>query len=573
MNTFCMIIRVATILLTLVFIIAAASATDINTVSIDTDVTVPANLDTANKAGMGYADREGINIKEHEKIYTITSASNAPAIVYIPVSKPKSDKLWQYAYMITHYNSTGYPIEDKITIPQLINKSWYVVFKNTNWSYLEVGGIIQFWNAVDLPTLYTAIADPTKISFSGGIYTMHIPFYQNKSTDNFYFGETVHLKTVVGTNVAYYRWAGNTTFNNASIHAWNTTSNTIVTNYLVERSSIYSDSGASGDITGCNMSYLGYNFHPCRGVTLTTTSDISINNNVFNNNVHGIYLFSSCNNTLTNNTATGNAIFGIYLHSACNNTLTDNNATANTHHNIILYLSCNNTLIGNTATAAGVGYYDYSFEVISLYNILRNPADVSNYINLEWTSSLTIENNNSLVFSEDSSAITKAYTNENFTLYQTGVGEIIHIVQRSMTILPVMQTVDIYNIVWGDEITYNASCIGGDVWFNISNNQWNSRDINIYVNNSLDQTITASSGTINYLYDGGWSEKEFRFTPIRTPIIDTNLFQGIINIIDAVVLIITSLLNLILASFPVMIALTLLSALFILITRIITRIK
>jgi parallel beta-helix repeat protein len=329
--------------------------------SIDINI-MPNNLNDAKKAGIGFADREGIDIIERSEKFIITSKSKDQAIIYIPVQKPDGGKNWQDAYTITHYNETGHPLSDKTTVPHLINESWYVVFKNTDWSYLEVGGVMQFWDATDIPTLYTAISDNSKISLSGGIYTMHIPFYQNKSTDNFYFGETVHLKTVVGTAVAYYRWAGNTTFNNAVIHAWNTTNGTIVMDASIARSYIYSDSDASGDITNCNMSYLGYGSWAKYGVFLEHNSDITIINNTYNHNHYGICLYLSCNNnTLTGNNASGNIEHGIYLSASCNNTLADNNASWNTQYGICLYVSSNNTLTGNKASGnTQDGIYLYS---------------------------------------------------------------------------------------------------------------------------------------------------------------------------------------------------------------------
>jgi parallel beta-helix repeat protein len=329
--------------------------------SIDINI-MPNNLNDAKKAGIGFADREGIDIIERSEKFIITSKSKDQAIIYIPVQKPDGGKNWQDAYTITHYNETGHPLSDKTTVPHLINESWYVVFKNTDWSYLEVGGVMQFWDATDIPTLYTAISDNSKISLSDGIYTMHIPFYQNKSTDNFYFGETVHLKTVVGTAVAYYRWAGNTTFNNAVIHAWNTTNGTIVMDASIARSYIYSDSDASGDITNCNMSYLGYGSWAKYGVFLEHNSDITIINNTYNHNHYGICLYLSCNNnTLTGNNASGNTEHGIYLSASCNNTLADNNASWNTQYGICLYVSSNNTLTGNKASGnTQDGIYLYS---------------------------------------------------------------------------------------------------------------------------------------------------------------------------------------------------------------------
>jgi len=75
---------------------------------------------------------------------------------------------------------------------------------------------------------------------------------------------------------------------------------------------------------------------------------------------------------------------------------------------------------------------------------------------------------------------------------------------------PTNQTT-IWNWVWGDEVTYNTSCAGGNVWFNLTHTTWGDNTVEVYVNNTLEHTTTASDGVVNYNYSGGWSEKYFRF--------------------------------------------------------------
>ena len=71
-----------------------------------------------------------------------------------------------------------------------------------------------------------------------------------------------------------------------------------------------------------------------------STSEISNNNSIFNNNVssnswHGIYLKSSSYNNINNNDAIDN-VFGIRLQEATNNIISANNVSSNSFSGILL---------------------------------------------------------------------------------------------------------------------------------------------------------------------------------------------------------------------------------------------
>jgi hypothetical protein len=113
----------------------------------------------------------------------------------------------------------------------------------------------------------------------------------------------------------------------------------------------------------------------------------------------------------------------------------------------------------------------------------------------------------------------------------------------------------LHNQSWinGSANEYLNSYVGKGNWSNITVYAWNSSIGNLSACNVNDQNIAQNT------------------TLILTPA--TNPFQGIINIIDAVISIITSLFRLILAAFPVMIAIALLSMLSIFIIKMIMGIK
>ena len=90
-----------------------------------------------------------------------------------------------------------------------------------------------------------------------------------------------------------------------------------------------------------------------KGMLLIDTTDSRIENVNASNNLDGIHLSSSSNNTLVNNTANSNSNDGVYLYASGRNTLTGNTANSNRGNGIYLYATPtkNNTLTNNTANS------------------------------------------------------------------------------------------------------------------------------------------------------------------------------------------------------------------------------
>ncbi len=144
---------------------------------------------------------------------------------------------------------------------------------------------------------------------------------------------------------------------------------------------IYYNNTAKGNITGNNAS------NNIIGIDLEFSSDNTLIGNNASNNDIGIHLSFSRNNTLIGNNASNpgtgillgdssdnntlnsnnalNGGIGIYLLASNNDTLSSNNASNNFDYGIILTSSSNNTLIGNNAS--NNKYYG-----IALFSSLNN---------------------------------------------------------------------------------------------------------------------------------------------------------------------------------------------------------
>ncbi|MBP8976781.1 MAG: right-handed parallel beta-helix repeat-containing protein, partial [Bacteroidetes bacterium] len=94
---------------------------------------------------------------------------------------------------------------------------------------------------------------------------------------------------------------------------------------------------------GCGFSIYGATDYPYAGIYLSGRTGCIIQGNRCgwdgsHRNYYGIYMASSCNNTLTGNTCNSNSGYGIYLESSSNNTLTGNTCGENIE-GIFLYSS------------------------------------------------------------------------------------------------------------------------------------------------------------------------------------------------------------------------------------------
>ena len=115
----------------------------------------------------------------------------------------------------------------------------------------------------DVPTLYTTVNNNSLISYNAGddIYTMHVPFFKSKCSDTFRFNETVHLKSLNTVDVAYFKFHGITIFDNPTISAWDTVSDTLAPSTDTYRGYLIAIGSTRGNITNSDLSYPGSNIY------------------------------------------------------------------------------------------------------------------------------------------------------------------------------------------------------------------------------------------------------------------------------------------------------------------------
>jgi parallel beta-helix repeat protein len=133
------------------------------------------------------------------------------------------------------------------------------------------------------------------------------------------------------------------------------------------------------------------NLNDGNGIRLIYSSNNNtLTNNIASNNSGGIDLYYSSNNTLTNNTASNNQ-YGIDLGHSSNNTLTNNIANLNDGDGIWLESSSNNTLTNNFVSNNSGGIYLSSSSNNTLTN--NNASNNSCGIHLGSSSNNTLTNN------------------------------------------------------------------------------------------------------------------------------------------------------------------------------------
>ena len=404
-----------------------------------------------------------------------------------------------------------------------------------------VNDYLMFWGMNDIPTLHAVIADSALISYDAGSdsYTMHIPFFKSLCNDTFRFNETVHLESLNNEDVAYFRFAGDTRFDYATIRGWNTTSDTAAPITDAYRGYLIACCRTSGNITNSDLSYLGSDVYQQEGLNFISNDvDYLIFNTTLSHNSRGVIVedcenfnISHCNihdnaevgigiyysdNTIIENTTIADSGYdpGIYLYESSDATIRYNTIRDCTDYGIRIRAdSNNNTFTGNDVT--GNGIYDYYFSSDAINNTIRDPESDTDKIRCTSTSEVTVENTDNIVFTEDSINITRAYP-ANFSMHVTGVSQTFNITQTGMSITPGSDSVDIWNFVWEKIVTLNASNVSGspDVWFNATNPIWVSTNISIYRDAVIyANETTDASGYFDYNYTGGWSGHWFEFIP------------------------------------------------------------
>lgn len=121
------------------------------------------------------------------------------------------------------------------------------------------------------------------------------------------------------------------------------------------------------------------------GILLYNVRENTINNNILTDNLLGICLYGSSNNTVQANNAISNIHTGIYLYDSKNNTLYRNRAISNSY-GICLKASGNNRLHGNK-----MGNNEYNLIITDFASI--NDIDNSNTVNGKPVYHIVGENN------------------------------------------------------------------------------------------------------------------------------------------------------------------------------------
>ncbi|MCK4665572.1 PGF-pre-PGF domain-containing protein [Candidatus Dependentiae bacterium] len=398
--------------------------------------------------------------------------------------------------------------------------------------------MLLFWGMNNISTLYSTVNNDSYISYNSGndIYTMHVPFFKSKCNDTFYFNETVHLESLNDTNISFFRFSGCTVFDNATILGWNTTSDTVAPDSDAYRGYLFSCCNVCGNIENSNFSYLGsdnyreeglnfigntldyliYNTtfsHNAEGVIMEECSNFNISHCTISDNVNvGVGVYYSNDIVVANNTIDSNGGSGLIIYEGSNNIIRYNDITNSGTHGVRFWSnSLNNTCIGNDVT--GSTTYDYYLTSSSLGNFIIDPASVTNKIRSTSSSSVNIENTDNTAFTEDSLSTSYAYLT-NFSMFVSGASQTFDITQRNITILPSTDKLSVWNVEWDTTAKFNISSetANNPTWFNLTNNTWASKPVDIYRNGTLYANEMADgNGSITYNYSDSYSEKWFEF--------------------------------------------------------------
>lgn len=243
------------------------------------------------------------------------------------------------------------------------------------------GGYLSFWglDVYDLPTLYSVTNNSSYISYDAPnvTYTFHVPVYQNNSAhvmsmDN----ATILLKSNNDGAPAYIYWAGHTDFSDLNVFGWDTVAGDYRDVADATSARIYSNALATGDITRCNMSYLGCNAATYYyGVFLNSMTGATVSDSEFTNNCFALYLKTCSDSVIDNCTIAGT--LGLYLDNCDNITVTDCDCEA-TLTSAALYLkTATNCTLTNCAAVAPNDEY----------GIYLNNADNNTFTNCTGNSS------------------------------------------------------------------------------------------------------------------------------------------------------------------------------------------
>ena len=164
------------------------------------------------------------------------------------------------------------------------------------------------------------------------------------------------------------------------IYIENTDAHFTVRNCYIHYGASYNDDGI--DLDNCVNGTLQNNIcsDDVAGIYLILSSNNTvINNTCLGSLTNGISTYSSSNNTLFNNTCSSNKVYGMFIsQSSNNNTIDSNNCSSNTNNGIFLYASSNNTLVNNNCSSndqRGIYLDAESHDTLSSNNVSGNAAE------------------------------------------------------------------------------------------------------------------------------------------------------------------------------------------------------
>ena len=150
--------------------------------------------------------------------------------------------------------------------------------------------------------------------------------------------------------------------------------------YVIE--DLIIDGGGSGSCIWIENSNVFFKIENCTainsglvaGICLGNVSNSRLINNYCSDNIWGIYLIYSNNNTVSGNTATKSSSHGIHLSYSNNNTVSGNTANNNKYYGILIYGGNDTMISGNTAynNIEGISVGNSDNNIISGNTIYNN---------------------------------------------------------------------------------------------------------------------------------------------------------------------------------------------------------
>jgi len=403
--------------------------------------------------------------------------------------------------------------------------------------------LVWFWGYPDIPSLYTAISNPSVLSLSGGIYTAHRPIFKSKCNDTFTFDEDVHLESLDSFYTdAYFRFCGNTYFDGANITAWNTNTNTPATEWgeTENRAHLKAFGYCDGYMRDCVLSHLGTDVYQQEGLNLDGVKDFSITNTeikygsrgvVFENcvnvtldtcNIHNSYEVGTGIYTTNHSTITGcvydsngdsdGAHSGIRMYHAYHNTISDTTISDSALHGLWAQYSSHNVFGGCGVSSSGSGR-DYYFSSSSLNNSVRDPASFTARVTS--SSSANITTTNHQVFTDTSPHYYPVITSTGANMYVHSVSHTFDVDIRNMYITPSSGTLALESFVFGGvtDFRLNTTDAISSVDIEATNAQWGHDIMHLDVAGELyNATVANDTGYVHYVYTGGFSGVHVAFS-------------------------------------------------------------